>query len=140
MLGEEPAGGGTTRFVDSSVERLQVKLSGATGERYFVTCKGRKLPLRPTGTKGEYVAGVRYRAWLPHACLHPTVPAHAPLVFDLYDTWNKRALAGCTYHVVPPAGRKYETFPVKSYAAEPRRPGPAPCPTLNTAASPSRWN
>jgi uncharacterized protein (DUF2126 family) len=121
VLGEEPGGGGTSRFVDSSVERLQVKLSGVTGERHFVTCNGRRMPLRPTGTRGEFVAGVRYRAWTPYACLHPTIGAHTPLVFDLYDSWNRRAISGATYYPAHPAGRSYDTFPVNSYEAEARR-------------------
>jgi uncharacterized protein (DUF2126 family) len=121
VLGEEPAGGGTARYVDSSIERLQVKVSGLTGERHFVTCNGRKLPLRSTGTRGEFVAGVRYRAWQPPSCLHPLIGVHTPLVFDFYDVWNRRAVSGCTYHVAHPASRNYEIFPVNSYEAEARR-------------------
>ncbi len=121
VLGEEAAVGGTARFVDSSLERLQVRVTGTQNERYFVTAHGRRLPLRNTGVHGEYVAGLRYRAWHPASALHPSIGIHTPLIFDLYDSWNKRAVAGCTYHVMHPAGRSYETFPVNSYEAEARR-------------------
>ena len=137
VLGEEGSGAGTVRNVDSSLDRLQVKVSGLT-DRYAVTCNGRRIPLHPTGNPGEAVAGVRYRAWHPTSALHPTIPVHTPLVFDIVDQWNFLSVGGCTFHVLHPQGRTYSTRPADAAEAESRRaerfesgshtPGPATAP------------
>ena len=121
VLGDETTAYGASRYVDSSVERLQVKAFGIAPERYQVLCNGHAVPMQPTGTNGEFVAGVRYRAWQPPHCLHPRIGIHSPLHFDLYDRWNRRAVAGCTYHVVHPGGRASDVRPVNAAAAESRR-------------------
>jgi len=121
VMGEEGSAGGAVRYVDSSVERLQVKVSGLAPNRFLVTCNGRAMPLRPTGTVGEYVGAVRYKAWSPVSALHPSIGVQAPLTFDLFDSWMNRSQGGCQYHVTHPGGLSHERFPVNSFEAESRR-------------------
>lgn len=121
VLGEESSSGGTARFVDSSVERIEVKVTNFNHDRYMILCNSSPVPMKPTSVKGEYIAGIRYRAWSPPSALHPTLGVDVPLVFDVFDTWNNRSIGGCTYFVAHPGGRNYDSFPVNSFEAEGRR-------------------
>ena len=121
VLGEESGSQGTARYVDSSLERVQVKVNNFLPERYVLTCNSVVIPLSPTGIEGEFVAGVKYKAWQPWSALHPTIGVDTPLVFDIVDRWNQRSIGGMSYYVSHPGGRTYDTFPVNSNEAESRR-------------------
>ncbi|MGR3810977.1 transglutaminase family protein [Jiulongibacter sp. NS-SX5] len=121
VLGEEATSQGTARYVDSSVERVQLKVNGWNDDRYMMACNNVRIPMKPTGKAGQFVAGVRYKAWAPPSALHPTIGVDTPLTFDVIDTWNNKSIGGFTYHVAHPGGRNYETLPVNSMEAEARR-------------------
>jgi uncharacterized protein (DUF2126 family)/transglutaminase-like putative cysteine protease len=121
VLGEEAVMGSAARYVDSSLERVQARVDGWVEERYVLACNGRAVPLTRTDRAGEYIGGIRFKAWQPPSALHPTIPAHTPLVFDIYDRWTERSLGGLTHHVAHPGGRNYERFPVNANEAEARR-------------------
>jgi uncharacterized protein (DUF2126 family) len=121
VMGEEPGGGGTVRYVDSSLERLELLIAGMDSTRFQMRCNGVLVPLHPTGIQGQYVAGVRFRAWQPPRCLHPTIRIHSPLRFEILDSRSGRSIGGCTYHVADPGGRGSERFPINANEAESRR-------------------
>jgi uncharacterized protein (DUF2126 family) len=121
VLGEEGTVGGTARYVDSSVERIQVRAKGDLGDRYVVACNGWRLPFSPGDDAQDHIAGVRFRAWRPPSCLHPTIGVHSPLTIDVFDLEASRSLGGCVHHVMHPGGRGYETRPVNALEAQGRR-------------------
>ena len=121
VMGEESSAGGTARYVDSSLERIEVRVTGFNESRFAISCNGHPLPMQATGREGEYVAGVRYKAWNPPSSLHPSIDIHSPLTFDIVDTWMQRSIGGCQYHVTHPGGLSYESFPVNANEAESRR-------------------
>jgi len=123
VLAEDATSGGTSRLVDSSVERLQVRVDGFAPGRHLLVCNQMAVPLVATATPGRFVAGVRYRAWPATSARHPTLAVDAPLRFDLVDVANRVALGGVTYHVVHPGGHVYSTPPVNPAEAESRRAG-----------------
>ncbi len=121
VLGEEATGGGMARYVDSSVERVQLRVDGFADERHMVTCNAVEVPLTPTEVPGTFVAGIRFKAWAPVSGLHPTLGIDSPLTFDLVDRGSERSLGGFRYHVVHQGGLSYDSFPVNAVEAESRR-------------------
>lgn len=121
VMGEALACGGMSRAVDATVERLEVKTQGLIPERQILTCNGRRIPLSPTQEGNTHVGGVRFKAWTAFSSLHPELPTHAPLVFDIIDTEHERSIGGCTYHCAHPGGRNYETYPINENEAEGRK-------------------
>ncbi len=139
VLGEEVAAGGTARYVDSSCERVQLKVTGAVPGRHVITCNGVALPAGRCRAADTTVAGVRFRAWAPPSALHPTIGVHSPLVFDVVDTWNRQSLGAFTYHVTHPGGLAYERFPVNAAEAEARRAGRFQPEGSTSGRRPSAW-
>ncbi|MFN3193270.1 MAG: DUF2126 domain-containing protein [Aureliella sp.] len=121
VMGEEPGSSGTTRFVDSSVERVEVKLDNFDPTQLALICNGYRVPVHAMSQPGTFVAGIRFRAWQPPRCLHPTIGIHAPLHFELVELSRLKSIGGCTYYVVDPAGRGTDRFPINSLEAESRR-------------------
>ena len=120
-LGEESTATGTARYVDSSVERIQVRIIGGDRHRYAVTCNGYPVPLLATDNPDIHVGGVRFKAWQPPSALHPTITIDSPLQFELVDLTAGTSRGGCTYHVIHPGGRAYDAPPVNAVEAESRR-------------------
>ena len=142
VLGEEASATGTARYVDSSMERIEVRAEGLVPERHVVLVNGHVLPMHPTSTAGRAVAGVRFRAWAPAHSLHPHLGIHHPIRLDVLDTWGQRSLGACAYHVWHPEGRAFDAPPLTRFEASARRAqrfsreGPLPWPLAGKPAAP----
>lgn len=142
VLGEEATATGTARYVDSSMERLEIRAYGLDEERYVVAVNGFTLPMRRAAGRDLRVGGVRFRAWCPPHALHPHLGIHHPLRIDVVDTWAKRGVVGGAYHVWHPEGRAFDAPPLTRVEAAARRAqrftleGPAPWPLRARPAEP----
>lgn len=83
LLCETPLeGGSTSRFVDTSIERLEFVVTREFAAHHKIFVQGRELPLQrfPGGRLG---AGLRYRRTALYPSLHPGIPPQMPLVLTL---------------------------------------------------------
>ncbi|HEY1555651.1 MAG TPA: transglutaminase family protein [Kofleriaceae bacterium] len=134
VLGEEATQTGTARYVDSSVERVELRARGLDPERYAIAVNDVIVPMRAVAGRDLRVAGVRFRAWCPPHALHPHLGLHHPLHLAIVDKWAERGVAGGAYHVWHPEGRAFDTPPLTRVEAAARRAqrftreGPPPWP------------
>ncbi|MGZ3422858.1 MAG: transglutaminase family protein [Polyangiales bacterium] len=134
VLGEETTASGTSRYVDSSMERIEVRAEGLVAERHAVLVNGYVMPMRATPRRDEHVGGIRFRAWAPPHALHAHLGIHHPVRLDVVDLWAERSIGACAYHVWHPEGRSYDKGPLTSFEASARRAqrftieGPLPSP------------
>ncbi len=121
LLCETPLeGGSTSRFVDTSIERLEFLANPQFARHCKIRINGRLLPLQ-TFPDGMFGAGLRYRRSALHPSLHPGIAPQLPLSLDI-----ARGRSHSAFRLE--AGRREFT----ADAQPPSAPsGTAPCRRLN---------
>jgi uncharacterized protein (DUF2126 family) len=121
LLGESPNAGTVARTVDSSLDRIEARISEAKFlEGGLLLANGLPCAFRATAG-GAAACGIRYRAFYLSPSLQPHVPVHAPLLLEWVDRTTLTVVAAARWHVWNPANSAYAAAPADVTLAAARR-------------------